>query len=117
MLPGSQVTTAEWFETRFAPRTRLSRPPESQGDGDASCGYGGLRAAPIPRRSRITSYTITTLPDQALELNSQFHSTGSRNYGKFSDPEADTLLEKALSTIDPAARSTVIKRFQARRPS
>ncbi len=113
MLPGSQVTTAEWFENavrakdqieQALPNLKITVTPPAD-----TAAFAQLQAR---GEFDIISYTITTLPDQALELISQFSTTGSRNYGKFTDPAADALLEKALVTIDPTARSAVIKEFQ-----
>jgi peptide/nickel transport system substrate-binding protein len=64
------------------------------------------------------SYTITSLPDAALELASQWHSTsgllGSRNYGHFKNADADALIDKAIATIDYEARKNIILDFQKR---
>jgi len=58
------------------------------------------------------SYTITSLPDAVLELTSQYHSTGSRNYGKFKNDEADNILDKALLELDANKRTSLLKDFQ-----
>ena len=113
ILPGSQVATSEWFENavrvkdqieKALPNIKITVTPPAD-----TAAFAQLQAK---SDFDMISYTITTLPDQALELNSQFHSTGSRNYGKFKDATADTLLEKALTTLDPTARSIVIKEIQ-----
>ena len=58
------------------------------------------------------SYTITSLPDAVLELQSQYHSRGSRNYGKFKNAEADMIIDKALAELDNAKRTALLKEFQ-----
>lgn len=113
MLPGSQTTTAEWFENAVRSKDQIEQAlPNLKVTVTPPADTAAFAQLQSRGEFDIISYTITTLPDQALELNSQFHSTGSRNYGKFNDPEADTLLDKALSTIDPQARSEVIKEIQ-----
>jgi ABC-type transport system substrate-binding protein len=58
------------------------------------------------------SYTITSLPDAVLELFSQYHSRGSRNYGKFKNAEADAILDKAFVELDNTKRTALLKDFQ-----
>jgi peptide/nickel transport system substrate-binding protein len=58
------------------------------------------------------SYTITSLPDAVLELTSQYHSKGSRNYGKFRNADADAILDKAFSELDNTKRTALLKDFQ-----
>ena len=60
----------------------------------------------------MISYTITSLPDAVLELTSQYHSKGSRNYGKWNNPETDAILDKAFSELDNAKRTALLKDFQ-----
>jgi peptide/nickel transport system substrate-binding protein len=58
------------------------------------------------------SYTITSLPDAVLELFSQYHSRGSRNYGKFRSAEADSIIDRALLELDSQKRTVLLKDFQ-----
>lgn len=58
------------------------------------------------------SYTITSLPDAVLELFSQYHSKGSRNYGKFRNAEADAIIDKAFVELDTTKRTALLKDFQ-----
>ena len=51
------------------------------------------------------SYVITATPDVVLEAISQFHTTGSRNYGEFSEPELDAILDAAIQGSDNATRT------------
>jgi ABC-type transport system substrate-binding protein len=60
------------------------------------------------------SYTITAVPDAALELHSQYHTSGSRNYGKFSDPELDGLIDNAVTELDVDVRTELLDKAQQR---
>jgi len=51
-------------------------------------------------------------PDEYIWLS--LHSTGSRNYGKYKDPEIDKMLEAARSTYDIAERGKLYKEAQLR---
>ena len=44
---------------------------------------------------QILAYTITSSPDAVIEFISQYHTTGSRNYGHCSDKGLDSLMDKA----------------------
>ena len=48
---------------------------------------------------QLTTYTNTVVPDAVLEMTSQYHSEGSRNYGRGNFPEIDALLEKAIGEV------------------
>lgn len=58
------------------------------------------------------SYTITSLPDAVLELFSQYHSKGSRNYGRFRSADADQIIDKAFVELDANRRTALLKEFQ-----
>jgi peptide/nickel transport system substrate-binding protein len=58
------------------------------------------------------SYTITSLPDAVLELFSQYHSRGSRNYGRWRNPDTDAILDKAFLELDTNRRTALLKEFQ-----
>lgn len=58
------------------------------------------------------SYTITSLPDAVLELFSQYHSRGSRNYGRWKNADTDAILDKAFVELDANRRTTLLKEFQ-----
>ena len=58
------------------------------------------------------SYVITATPDIVLEAISQFHTTGSRNYGEFSEPELDAILDEAIQETDNATRTEMMDGFQ-----
>lgn len=58
------------------------------------------------------SYVITAVPDPVLEMISQYHTSGSRNYGKFSEPALDAMLEKSLAELDQTARAKQLDDFQ-----
>ncbi|MQC17268.1 MAG: ABC transporter substrate-binding protein [Chloroflexi bacterium] len=60
------------------------------------------------------SYVITANPDAVLDATAQHHSGGSRNYGNFSNADADALIERAQVELDPAARTELLDEFQQR---
>ncbi len=60
------------------------------------------------------SYVNTVVPDSVLEMTSQYHSTGSRNYGKGNFPAIDTLVEKALGELNMDARTKLMDEFQTK---
>jgi ABC-type transport system substrate-binding protein len=56
----------------------------------------------------------TAVPDAVLELTAHHHTGASRNYGGFSEIEADGLLDRALRTFDGPTRAGLLDTFQAR---
>ena len=60
------------------------------------------------------SYTITAVPDAALELHSQYHTSGSRNYGRFSDAEMDSLIDNSISELAFEKRKALLDKAQQR---
>jgi ABC-type transport system substrate-binding protein len=62
----------------------------------------------------LTGYVNTVVPDAVLEMTSQYHSTGSRNYGKGDFPEVDAILDKAIGELDRTARTALLDEFQRR---
>jgi ABC-type transport system substrate-binding protein len=63
---------------------------------------------------QMLAYTITAVPDAALEMLSQYHSKGSRNYGNFQNAELDSLVDKALIELNPDARTKILDDFQTK---
>jgi len=61
---------------------------------------------------QILAYTITCVPDAVLELTSQYHTKGSRNYGKFSDAKLDDLMDKAIVELDNKKRTAMLEEAQ-----
>jgi ABC-type transport system substrate-binding protein len=61
---------------------------------------------------QMLAYTITAVPDPVLEMISQYHSNGSRNYGRFTNAEADSLLDKAIEELNPQARTQLLDEYQ-----
>jgi peptide/nickel transport system substrate-binding protein len=61
---------------------------------------------------KTLSYVITAVPDPVLEMISQYRTGGSRNYGKFSEPALDALIDKALAELNPQARAQLLDEFQ-----
>lgn len=49
-------------------------------------------------------YGIFPQPDPVLELHSQYHSEGSRNYGRFTAPDVESLIDRAGEELDIDAR-------------
>lgn len=115
ILPGSAIPTDEWFENAVRVKDQIEKaldtvkvtvtPPADTAAFAAQQAAGDFD---------LISYTITTLPDPVLELISQYQTGGSRNYGKFSDPDADAMIEKALGTLDNKARAQILHDFQDR---
>jgi ABC-type transport system substrate-binding protein len=54
-------------------------------------------------------YTICAQPDPLGDFRDNYHTTGSRNYGAFSNPAIDGLLDEALAATDPVARAALIR--------
>ena len=61
---------------------------------------------------QILAYTITCVPDAVLELTSQYHTKGSRNYGKFTDAKFDALMDKAIVELDSNKRTAMLDEAQ-----
>ena len=62
----------------------------------------------------LVDNTNTVVPDAVLEMTSQYHSQGSRNYGHGNFPAIDTLVEKALGELNRDARTKLLEEFQQR---
>lgn len=60
------------------------------------------------------AYVITVVPDVFLELHSQYHTDGSRNYGSFSEPQADELISRGLQSLTIDERVEIADEFQTR---
>ena len=63
---------------------------------------------------QMLAYTITCVPDAVLEFTSQYHSKGSRNYGHFSEPALDALLDKAIVELNMDARTKMLEEAQTK---
>jgi len=63
---------------------------------------------------KALSYVITSSPDAVLDMISQYHSAGSRNYGAFKNKDVDTLLDKALKELNQENRTKLMDEFQTR---
>ncbi len=61
---------------------------------------------------QILAYTITAAPDAVIEFTSQYHSKGSRNYGKFNDAGLDALMDKAIVELNNDARTKMLDEAQ-----
>lgn len=58
------------------------------------------------------AYTITSSPDAVIEFTSQYYTGGSRNYGRFSDPKLDALMDKAQVELNKDARAKMLDEAQ-----
>lgn len=47
--------------------------------------------------------------DRTEDIRQQFHSTGTRNFGSYANPEVDRLLDEARDTLDPTAKKTALR--------
>jgi ABC-type transport system substrate-binding protein len=112
MLFNSTGDTQKDVATRFQgqittafPELKLPMRPVDSGTFSTQQANGTFKAL---------SYVITSVPDPVLDMISQYHSQGSRNYGKFNDPNLDALLEKALKELNREARTKLLDEFQSR---
>ncbi len=64
------------------------------------------------RRFQVVAFVNTVVPDAVLEMTSQYHSKGSRNYGDGNFPALDTLVENALGELKRDARTKMLDDFQ-----
>jgi ABC-type transport system substrate-binding protein len=60
----------------------------------------------------IISYTIYPYADAVIDMTANHHSKGSRNYGKFSNPDIDAGLEAALVEISMEQRAALLRDLQ-----
>jgi peptide/nickel transport system substrate-binding protein len=60
----------------------------------------------------VIAYQFKSVPDALLDLASMVQSSGSRNYGKFSDPLVDELFAKAEIQLVQAERAVTMKEIQ-----
>ena len=63
-------------------------------------------------RFDMVSYVITAAPDAFIEMYSQYDTRGSRNYGQFSNPDLDSILDKAEGELNKDARTQLFETFQ-----
>lgn len=61
---------------------------------------------------KMLSYGITAAPDAVLEMISNYRTGGSRNYGRFSNPDCDALLDKAIGELNSDKRTQLLDEFQ-----
>jgi ABC-type transport system substrate-binding protein len=61
---------------------------------------------------QMLAYTITAVPDAVLEMLGQYRTGGSRNYGSFSNPESDSILDKAIVELNRDARTRLLEQYQ-----
>lgn len=63
---------------------------------------------------KTVMYVITAPNDAVIDMISQYYTGGSRNYGKFSDPNLDALLDKAQAEVNRQNRDKLMDEFQTR---
>jgi len=57
-------------------------------------------------------YGAFPVPDAVTELFTHYHTTGGRNYTKYSNPEIDSKLEAAFAELNEEKRAALIKDIQ-----
>lgn len=60
----------------------------------------------------LISYQLFPAPDAVLEMETNFRTDGSRNYGKFSDPDVDAAITAASMELDLDARGEILREAQ-----
>ncbi len=60
----------------------------------------------------MIGYVNYPYPSSVIELTAQYHSTGSRNYGKFKDAKVDSLLDTASGQLDAKQRAATLQEAQ-----
>jgi len=63
---------------------------------------------------QMVSYVITAAPDAVIDMQSQYYTGGSRNYGHFSDKGLDALIDKAQAELKTDARTALLEEFQTK---
>jgi peptide/nickel transport system substrate-binding protein len=63
-------------------------------------------------RFQMIAYVITAAPDAVIDMSSQYRTGGSRNYGHFSEPKLDAVLDKAAVELNQPARAKLLDEFQ-----
>ena len=63
---------------------------------------------------QMVGYVNTVVPDAVLEMTSQYHSKGSRNYGKGNFPAIDSMVDKAIVELNRDTRAKMLDEFQTK---
>jgi ABC-type transport system substrate-binding protein len=63
---------------------------------------------------KMLAYTITATTDAVIEMVSQYKTAGSRNYGFFSNPDSDRIIEKAVSALKFEERKQLMEEYQTK---
>jgi ABC-type transport system substrate-binding protein len=61
---------------------------------------------------QMLAYTITATCDPVIEMISQYQTGGSRNYGRFTNPETDRILKQVVGELNFDARVELLDEFQ-----
>ena len=106
---GMQINQAGSYRqsARFERYRRLAIPAVAGlwGSGDPAQAHMDLNLA---FGFDLTGYVNTVVPDAVLEMISQYHSGGSRNYGRGNIPELDTMLDKAIGELEETQPSVTV---------
>jgi peptide/nickel transport system substrate-binding protein len=95
------IVQQEW--TQAFPQMKVTLDPADNGTFSRRQALGDFQTL---------SYTITAVPDPVLEMISQYETNGSRNYGAFSDPDLDSMLDKGIKELDFNKRKELLNQFQ-----
>lgn len=74
--------------------------------------FSAIDEAERPDDMRLSSYSMTTLPDPSYFLQKTFGSRGAYNTWGYSNPEVDSLLKEGLSTFNKEKRQKIYDRVQ-----
>ena len=97
----------------LGPLVAMSRPSGEKTASAISRAMPSSDSTSVPAGTfQTVAYVITAVPDPVLELISQYRTGGSRNYGKFSNPELDAILGKTAGELNADARTKLFDEFQ-----
>lgn len=70
--------------------------------------YAAMKDQEISREFQFTTATYAAYGDPHTPLNNQFHSTGTRNYWNWSDPDYDAMVDAQKAEFDEDARKEIV---------
>ena len=113
MMPSGPTQSGTFFESGIRIQDQLKAVwPAMQANFDLPADTATFGKRQVEGDFDTILYVIFPQPDPVLELSSQYHTSGSRNYGKFSDTTVDELLGKASQQLDPAERTATLRELQ-----
>lgn len=74
--------------------------------------YAAFKDQEVTRELQMTAATYAAYGDPHTPLNNTFHSTGTRNYWNWSDPDYDAMVEDQKAELDEDARLEKIHEMQ-----